>query len=288
MANFSGTAGPDDFTGSTEADQMMGEAGDDVLRGRGGDDVLYGGTGSDEMRGGLGDDYLSGDEGDDYLYGGRGNDVLWGGTGNDEMRGGSGDDTINDGSGDDWAYGGDGNDVFYSLDGNDVLLGGAGNDDITIARSISPSTDISGSTAGRDDRFEIGVQTHGLIEIAAGSGSDSIEIDLLVDHLTVFFVPDGTDIVTLSPVMAAFYADTTITLEGFGRGDEGGVIVWDDFLGRSSAAGTLRQPVRKRRLREDPHDRRQADTGNRSGRRRGRLGLGDGSRSGHGHGLHRP
>ncbi|HYG48318.1 MAG TPA: calcium-binding protein, partial [Allosphingosinicella sp.] len=232
MANFAGTAGPDDFTGTPEADHMQGEAGDDLLRGREGDDTLYGGTGSDVMRGGLGNDYLSGDEHNDYLYGGGGNDVLWGGTGDDEIRGGTGDDTINDGFGDDWAYGADGNDVFYSLDGDDVLLGGAGHDDFTVIRPIRFDPHYLWIDGGDgDDRYKIEVQARGLIEIATGSGSDSIEIDLLVDHLTIFFDPDGTDTVTLGQQMAAFFADTTITLEGFGRGNDGGVIVWHDFLG---------------------------------------------------------
>ncbi|HEY0130573.1 MAG TPA: calcium-binding protein, partial [Allosphingosinicella sp.] len=234
MANFRGTAGPDDLTGTSEADLMVGEAGDDVLRGRGGDDDLYGGAGSDELRGGSGDDYLNGDDGDDYLYGGLGNDVLWGGLGNDEIWGGDGDDVINDHGGDDWADGGNGNDSFYSLDGDDLLVGGAGDDDFTLDRS-SPFGSHYVCLDGGDgnDRFNFWVRESGLIEVAAGPGSDSIEINDLSDRLTVFFDPDGTDTVTLSALMAGSYRSSTIVLYGFARGDEGGVIVWHDFLGQA-------------------------------------------------------
>ena len=290
MANFAGTAGPDDFTGTPEADLMQGEAGDDILRGRDGDDFLHGGTGSDELRGGLGNDLVAGEDGDDYLYGGRGNDVLCGrvrrrraarrqrrrrverrlrrrlGLWRRRQR------------------------RLLLLDGDDVLLGGAGNDDITIARPITSQSTISGSTAGKGTTGSISrIQSRGLIEIAAGSGSDRIEINLLIDHLTIFFDPDGTDTVVLNPVMAAFHRDTTITLEGFGRGDEGGVIVWDDFLGSAltgwngsanpfGSAGFARiHTTGGRQILEID-----ADGGGNE------LGLGDGSGPGHRNGLHRP
>jgi Ca2+-binding RTX toxin-like protein len=234
MANFRGTAGPDDLTGTAEADLMVGEGGDDVLRGRGGDDDLYGGAGSDELRGGDGDDYLNGEDGEDHLYGGLGNDVLWAGLGNDSIWGGAGDDVINDDGGDDWAEGGDGNDVFYSLAGSDFLVGGAGHDDFTLVRSNRAADEYICLDGGEgDDRFRIQAQMRGLIEIATGPGSDSIDIDLLVDRLTIFFDPDGADTVTLGAMLADSYAGTTIVMEGFGRGDDGGVIVWDDFLGRA-------------------------------------------------------
>jgi Ca2+-binding RTX toxin-like protein len=234
MAYYAGTAGSDDFAGTPEADLMVGEAGDDVLRGRGGDDLLYGMGGSDELRGGAGNDYLNGEIGDDFLSGGLGDDVLWGEIGNDEIWGGEGDDVINDGGGDDWADGGDGNDRFYSSDGDDLLLGGAGNDSFELYRTGGFEAHYICLDGGDgNDRFNIWVRQSGLIEIAAGPGSDSVEIEDLTDRLTVFFDPDGTDSVTLSEMTADSYQDSTIVLYGFARGDKGAVIVWHDFLARA-------------------------------------------------------
>ncbi|MDT7513499.1 beta strand repeat-containing protein [Rhodoferax mekongensis] len=96
------------------------------------------------------------------LDGGAGNDTLTGGTGRDYLMGGDGNDTLNGGDAADTLEGGAGNDILNGGNGNDLLIGGAGADTLT-------------GGAG-DDFYKLSDTLDTIVE-AAGSGSDTVQLD---------------------------------------------------------------------------------------------------------------
>ena len=118
--------------------------------------------------GGPGRDVMCGTGGTDRLLGHSGNDELRGFGGNDELFGNGGDDTLSGSSGNDELNGGDGNDVIVGGTGFDSALAAAGNDTILF----------------RDGQLD----ALSLLNIPCGSGTDSLDLDLL-DATVAFPTP---------------------------------------------------------------------------------------------------
>jgi Ca2+-binding RTX toxin-like protein len=186
-------------------------SGNGTLVGGGGNDSL---TGSGDLSGGLGDDTLTGEG---TLDGGEGDDVITGRDSTDTLIGGAGNDTITTGSGvldvDD-VQGGTGNDMVITtlrdgqrLDGGadedelELYVGNAAETIINLKTGLTTNTtglmaDITGFEilklrsesslfiTGTDVANRISVEDKQLtgqpglsVQIAAGKGDDTIEVD---------------------------------------------------------------------------------------------------------------
>jgi hypothetical protein len=102
--------------------------------------------------GGPGNDRMCGTSGANTLSGLAGNDTLLGGGGNDTLDGGSGDDFVDGGSGSDFLVGGPGVDELVGDSGNDLLRFRDGELDVGMLALAGPS---------------------------CGSGTDTLDLDLL-------------------------------------------------------------------------------------------------------------
>ena len=138
MADYSGSAGNDQYFGTPEADRILGLQGQDQLRGGAGDDFLSGGSGPDALYGDVGDDRIEGGSGDDVVRGGRGADTIHGGEGTDVLFGDRDDDVLSGDEGDDVLFGGPGDDTFHGGAGSDIVHGGSGTDTVDYGNSSAP------------------------------------------------------------------------------------------------------------------------------------------------------
>jgi len=148
-------------------------------------------TGTTVIRGLGGNDTLDGGTSSDLIFGDKGNDTLRGNTGNDDLRGGQDDDVI------------DGN------AGTDTIRGGAGSNTLT-------------GGADSDTFIFEGVFDDRVIELAAGGGSDTIDMTAITASLvaTIDAAASGTRIYASSPMLAVEWVNDQVERVLLGSGDD--------------------------------------------------------------------
>ncbi|MES1198979.1 MAG: calcium-binding protein, partial [Pseudomonadota bacterium] len=155
--------------------------------------------GADQITGSAQDDLLLGLTGNDSISAGLGSDFLDGGACNDTLAGGSGDDQI------------------FSLEGVDSLDGGAGVDELGLDRSTSNATfNVVASAwlgvAGATLADGTVVKNFELLNLATGSGNDTLTIDTALTSVIGFNAGAGTDrvVVDLSATSVAIGLNETV------------------------------------------------------------------------------
>ena len=142
----------------------------ETLDGTGADEILAGDDGADTLNGNGGDDLLLGGDGVDTLFGGMGDDILDGGQGDDEVTGGPGADIINVGS---------------------------------SVNVVPPDPNLSSSqdTVFYTDILDVGDIIHNFDADSTSTGSDIIDLDGLLDSLSVADV-DRPGVIEITALMS--------------------------------------------------------------------------------------
>jgi Ca2+-binding RTX toxin-like protein len=249
-----------------DVDNLLGGAGDDSLHGGVGDDILTGGAGDDLLDGGAGSDradyrdattgvtidlnrqgvvqYTGGGGSDtlvsiEQVQGTRYADLLIG-DGSDNMLGGS---VGTDDEGGDQLYGNGGADwltIYPQFTGpaaSFIASGGAGNDYI-LYQGIERYSDTALLDGGSgDDRITaLGL---GLGMIAAGTGSDRVQIDVSGGTYHVSLGDDtDTDTLILYQNPFAARAESSIVIADFTTGAGGDTIVLSGLALANYVAGS--------------------------------------------------
>jgi Ca2+-binding RTX toxin-like protein len=170
---------------------LSGNELDNTIVGGANNDILHGGSGDDALTGGTGDDVLTGGIGNDILTGGAGDDIYWFGLGD-------GHDVINETGGADRLLFGDdlaATDLWFSRSGNHLVVEVLGGEDrVTINNWYA------------HDNYRVESISAGDRDLASG------QMDLLIQALAAFGVPEGTDgrwteeqRESLAPILAAYW-----------------------------------------------------------------------------------
>ena len=207
---YSGTAESETVRGSGRGDTVIGGGGRDVLYGFPGDDGLVGGMQADRLYAGNGDDIVDGNSGDDMLFGYGGDDALFGGDGQDRIFGNGGQDVLVGGHGDDRLYGGTGDDLyrFERGFGRDTIVDeSGGSDTVRFGHRFGRDQlwfehvddDLLVNVLDSDEQLTIdnwyaeNADTIERFELASGEVLLHSQVELLVEAMAAFDVPESTD-----------------------------------------------------------------------------------------------